>query len=543
MKQATVNIIDRFRGHLYEDVRYLLAIMGWVYLLMVTVALPLYHTGSYARIGSEKQELYIGFLEIYWKILLPLLVLWAVITLWQAIPVWRRAGLSFPLSVTDCFVLVYLAAVLISHFCCAYEENAFLGSPNWSMGTFTQLTFCVEYFIISRCCKAPKWVWVPILGTSAILFVLGYLNRFDIWPIPMEYSTGTGFLSLAGNPNWYCGYLVPTLFAGVFLMWANCSGKNILPGIYLYIGFCALLTNGSTSGLTSLLAVLFLLLLLSLPHREKLSRFLTITAILGLSCATTATVCQIFPDALAYRELAYEPFLHLFFGPTLILFSCLGFSLLRAKLTECCYPTHIMQKISWGLLVLAVFAGFLAVFLLIQNTLSPGSIGPLSDLPVFTFDAQWGSNRGATFQISALAWWEQPFWRKLIGVGADCMGTYLNTDASASLRELLEKCFPDMMLSNAHCEPLTVLVNLGAFGLIAWMGIICSAVYRFLRPCTRAAFSEKNILAGACAVAAFAYFINNLFSFQQILNGPLIFVLLALGAGWYRQADTGEHGC
>ena len=137
----------------------------------------------------------------------------------------------------------------------------------------------------------------------------------------------------------------------------------------------------------------------------------------------------------------------------------------------------------------------------------------------------------------AMAWWELPFLKKLFGVGPDCMGEYLYSDGSAELLNLLYTVWPNERLSNAHCEWLTILVNLGLLGLISFGGIMITSVYRFLKK--GAEHSEPyDSLVGACGLAILAYSIHNAVSFQQVLNEPAMFVILGIGAAYSQAKKT-----
>ena len=98
------------------------------------------------------------------------------------------------------------------------------------MGLIPQLTVVLVYFLISRCWKGHKWILLTVFPVSAAVFLLGYINRFGIYPIEMAYANPS-FISTIGNMNWYCGYLMCVFFGGVCLLWrSDGDAKNVQNG-------------------------------------------------------------------------------------------------------------------------------------------------------------------------------------------------------------------------------------------------------------------------------------------------------------------------
>lgn len=526
-----------FLAVLYQDSRTILDILTCIFMLVVIVGIPLYNKVSYAQIGSDKRQFFTAFLQKFDVVLLVFLGIHFILHIACNAKKFRfHLDFIKNISVTDLFVTGYFLSVLISYLASDYGETAALGTPNWTMGTLMQLSLAGAYFLISRFWKKRLWIAWLMLPVSGILFALGYLNRFGIWPIPMEANTNPQFLSLAGNINWYCGYMVTMLFGAVYLAWSDSftvTSQKYLLKLYLFIGFGALVTNGSSSGILTLLGILFILLLLSVSHGKKLERYCEILLILGLSCLFTYGIRLLFPDAITYQETTNNLFTYTPLPIVLTLLAAAAYLWIHRFCKKGTYPAKLFRRLGFAAAGLCGAAVLLFIVLLITNTLNPGSIGPLSDYSFFTFSNEWGSRRGATWKAGVLAWLEQPFFRKLIGVGPDCMGEYLYQDASATLMSMLYVLWPDSHLSNAHCEWLTILVNLGLLGLISFAGIIISSVSTFLK---KGADPEHpyHALIGACGLAVLAYSIHNIVSFQQILNEPAMFVILGIGAAYSR---------
>lgn len=170
------------------------------------------------------------------------------------------------------------------------------------------------------------------------------------------------------------------------------------------------------------------------------------------------------------------------------------------------------------------------IVMLTINTLHPGSIGALSDNPLFTFNREWGSSRGGTWKAGIRAWSSQDLLHKVVGIGPDGMAEYIYKGPDSGLLDMVRAQFGNNRLTNAHGEWITILANLGVLGLLGFAGMIVSAIVRFLRTGT------GRVLCMACGLAVFSYTVNNIFSFQQIMNLSQMFILLGLGE-WLRRKE------
>ena len=126
---------------------------------------------------------------------------------------------------------------------------------------------------------------------------------------------------------------------------------------------------------------------------------------------------------------------------------------------------------------------------------------------------------------------EQNFLHKLFGVGPDAMSAYMSQDGSEAPRMRLEGWFGTATLTNGHNEWLTVLADVGILGLVGFAGAMISAMVRFFQK------GKQNVLLCAIGFCLLAYTVNNLFSFQQTMNGATIYALLGMGAAFAREEE------
>ncbi|MDE6517256.1 MAG: O-antigen ligase family protein, partial [Acetatifactor sp.] len=390
----------------------------------------------------------------------------------------------------------------------------------------------------SRLWQRKDWMiglWVPAL---AVIALLGYLNRFGINPLEMK-SAGPQYISTIGNINWYCGYVVTVLSGIAYYLWQGYGalGKKWLhiAGVFvLGIGMASLITQGSSSGIVALLILLGVFYLLSMRDAGKLQRFWSGCILLSGVCLFTWGLRRIWPQAITYCESTTDL---LTLSP--LPFFMMGGSLLGWFLVYWSRRTGRFRARIWSLLGIAAWSAagaavIIFVILLVVNTRRPGSIGALSEFGAFTFDACWGSNRGITWTAGLACFLDQGLAGRLVGVGPDAMALYIHSGANPALKQMVEEYFGRLMLTNAHNEWLTVLINEGVLGALGYIGLTVTAICRYLKA------GREDVLAGAAGIGILAYAANNIFSFQQVMSTSAVFLILGVGEACLRSRGTGR---
>ena len=529
-KSKSVGLME-ICGDLLKRILWLLSGM---YIFLVMVIMPFHHTDGYTKIGTNKYEFFKMVTGAMAWFFVPALVLYGIWLLMSWIK--EKKPISIRLSVTDKFALLYGAAVLLSYLFSPYREatiygNAWDGATGWFMGAKSQLLFLASYFIISRFWSGRSLLKL-IFPVLLIVCCLGYLNRFGVYPIEMA-SANYMFISTIGNMNWYCGYLV-TVFFAILGFWLVTKQEDLKVGLFtalIVVGFASLVTQGSNSGIFVLMVMLVVIYLLAMKRGSYMEQFWLMCALLASACVVTLGVRKCFPEAITFQDgvmnLLTDTLLPL---PLLIL--CLAMYFLVFQLNrKKKYPVAVFARIGYigaGIFV-AALVGY--ILLLTLNTLKPGSIGPLSEMGAFIFDGGWASNRGATLRAGVFTFLNQDVKGKLFGVGPDCMAMYIYTQGSEELMAILKKQFNSLTLTNAHCEWLTVLVTTGIVGAVGYIGMIVSAITRFLKQ------RDKQPMIFACGLGLLAFTVNNVFSFQQAMNTTTMFLVLGIGEALYRQEN------
>ncbi len=530
-KSKNISVLD-MAGDLIQRILWLLT---GLYIFLVMVVMPFYNTDGYAKIGTNKYEFFEAVTHGMAWVFVPVFLVYAI---YLVVKWWKDKSLGkIDLSLTDKFALLYGVAVIISYLCSPYKEmtrygNAWDGANGWYMGALSQLTFVASYLVVSRFWKGTTLLKL-LFPVVTIVFGLGYLNRFGVYPIAME-GANPQFISTIGNMNWYCGYLVTVFFCivGIWML-SRLENRWKWPfPVLVTLGFATLVTQGSASGIFVLMIILCVLFLLSVKNGEYMERFWLLCSMLFLACTLTLGVRIIFPDAITFQDGLMNLLTYTWL-PVFLLIICMGIRFAVHKANEKkAYPVKIFERIGYvgaGLAILMVIGYF---FLLVLNTLRPGSIGPLSELGAFVFNGAWASNRGATYMAGMQTFLDQNLLGKVFGVGPDCMAMHIYNRGSEELKGLLAQQFGNAVLTNAHCEWLTVLANTGVVGAVGYVGMVVSAIVRFLRE------RDTNPLVFGCGLGLLAFSVNNIFSFQQAMNTTTMFLVLGVGEALQRQAKS-----
>lgn len=540
--------VESVAESIYEFFEYGLDLCICFFMLLILVVMPFYNEEGYTHIGTDKATFLRQCIIYGGRVVIPLLCITVIMSLIvyiqnNGMPNWKEMTFKYiiaffkkNLSVTDCFALLYGICVIFSYLFCNYKEEALWGTKGWYMGLKPQISAVVFYFLISRRWHQRTWMAALILPVSAVVFALGYLNRFGIYPINMESGT-EAFISTIGNINWYCGYLVSVFFGGLFLFgnseWKKDWMKYLFAG-YVIIGFATLVTQGSSSGIFTMLAIFLVLFRMSASDGKRMENFWLAMVLLSATCLLTCllrvtkvlqtTFIDSIVNALTYSVL-----------PVIMLIVTVGFWWwVHDSNKKSRYPEKIFNRLTQIACGGALGLLGLYIVLLVVNTIGNGFISQMLGIPqnnFLMFNYSWGSSRGATLAAGWLCFWEQNWLHKLLGVGPDCMSAFLYTDGSDSLINIVNESFNGARLTNAHNEWLTILVNIGLLGLISYAGMMISAIRHYIQK------ANTNVIAAACGIGILAYTINNVFSFQQSMSLATIFVILGIGENYSRKGS------
>lgn len=496
---------ERNRGCSMENKRKeYLGMVCNLYMIVVFAIVPLYMKEGYWRIGDVKYDIYRDASLVCFGISLPVAAVGAVFALIKR---------KWKLSRMDICMLLYAAANVISFLGSRYRSTAWSGYREWYMGLLTQLLLVCGYFLVSRCWQGGRAaVWC---GQAALLAVglLGIVNRLKIDPfgwfvgrnsMDWEYNH---MLSTVGNINWLCGYLcvgVPLAVAGYL------QAERKWERIFLYAsslaGTLLLFIQGSDSGLLAFAAGGALLLVYAAGKQEYVRRVEWLLAGLLISFLGMTVGIRIRDSRYCFP---YEDKSHVIMSwwwiwiPILLL-------LLRS----------LYRRKAAGFALLGKFRRQAFVFMCCM--ISAGVLLGMILLLMGKIEYTWGSGRGGLWTLALYSFQKGDWWQKLFGVGPDCYAEYVYThfDTSKYIQQLGR--WANSIFTNAHNEWLNQLVNTGLTGLAAYMGIFAAGFLRYGRRCEKESFFYLGVMALAM------YFVNSMVSFQQVLNAPMLFLILGM---------------
>lgn len=463
---------------------------------------------------------------------LAVMILVAAVSLLQKRSVGKIVEQYRHMSVPDWFVYGYLITIMLSYLCSAYKEDALWGVDGWHMGVITQMILILLYFFTSRFFPWNSKCLAVWLTAAGVVFLLGILNRYSVYPIVMEGQMET-FISTIGNINWFCGYWSVTAPMGIALYW--CSEHRparAAAGLFSVIAILAGITQGSSSAYLVYLIVYGVLLICSVQSNRRFYRFLELCMIFTVSCQIGRLMRYIPRLRYNYGNNSYptgswitdlllnsNTMLWLLAGAVL----CYGILRVSEKRRGFRIEEHEYLKtiiitglvlIMAGLSVLLLFNGGM---LRHDNGTSVKTYGGNRII----FQEDWGNGRGTAWNCGIGAYRSMDAVHKIVGIGPDCFADYVYE--IPELAEMLIDQFGNQRLTNAHNEWLTVLVNTGWLGLFCYAGIFITSVIRYWKR------AKEQPLLYICLLSLMAYMAHNMVSFQQILNTPYIFMVLGMG--------------
>ena len=552
-----------------------------LYLVALLVALPLYTGKGYWSLGDTKYML-------FKNLSLLCLGIWLAAAL--SMGIWRAAkragsrsagaGRRREPGMVDAAVASYGICVLLSALRSEYGGLAWTGYEGWYMGAVSQLLFVGIYFFVSRQYDGARW---PLyLGEAALGLVtlFGLLHRLGIDPLRLLVHWNPGdweyshMLSTLGNINWLCGYysVVLALPAAHFLLeprpWAR-----LLLYVEAVAAFVLLGVQGSQGGLLILAVCAAGCFVLGRRRAEVLTRLWALLAgfflcmpLMELGMELRKERAAVVADGNVFWNVAW--YVWAIAGVV-----CLGACLLSAKRRHApgerrsakgghapgergsAKGGQVPEERTSGkkghvrgsrgprrqgkkaLIAAAAvcLAGCLAAALLI---LASRGIGD-----------GFGSGRGFLWRIALEGFAQGDMKDKLLGAGPDCYGVAVFGRLGTGSDVWKGEHWEGAVFTNAHNEVLSQLCNVGILGTVSYLAIFLTGLWRYGRGSAERrrslvqsrgggpgkdggalAFPADSdvccLWAGVLAIAM--YGAHSLISFQQVLNTPLLFLVLGV---------------
>lgn len=494
------------------------------YVFLMLTIYPLYYQDKYYNMGDAKWDF---FRYVTWVSLGILITLFCV---YMGILVSKGKISEYiekiQMSVLDWFVLAYMIAVLISVILSPYKDSIIWGYDGWYMGLIAQGCFVLIYFFVSRYWRYDQSAIIIYLSAAMIVFLLAILMRFNIDPMEMYVDLNEEykllFLTTIGQATWYSSYMCIIFPLGMFAFWHyDKKWARIFSGIFTSLGFMTMVTQNSDSAFISFGVILIVMFWISLDSNKRFERFLEVL-LLGLASYRVMGIFQLlFPEQAVDLDTlptftCQSPIMLILL--VLVAAVYVGFRFLEKKNEQ--FDVSKFKAVRVAVLGLVLAGLVAAVVYIYLNTTGKLPENMRSTNNYLVFDEFWGNNRGSSWIITVKTFFESDILRKLFGAGPDGFASsaykYFGTELAAKWGE-------NTILTCAHNEWLTAIINVGLVGGIAYLGIFIAGAKRFFEK------SKEYPELIAIAIAVLSYMGHNFFCYQQIICTPTIFILIGAG--------------
>lgn len=498
-----------------------------LYVFLIFCIYPLYFEDGYYNMATAKCRFFLGLsVAAFIAILIAVVIEFIIQKKGNPIRIdWKR------ISVTEKLLYVYIIMVLLAFVLSDFKKNVLWGATDWYMGTIPLLFMTFFAVVLIHTWQQKKWLMTVFLTVSAIVFLLGICNRFSVYPVAIE-PHNAAFISTLGNINWFCGYMsvVSPIGIGLFVFTKEEEYKykwqKGLLFLYVIIIFTAGFCQGSNSVFLWNGALFLTLFCLLLKSAEGIKKWLLLISMWGMSGQLVRILKAVFPEKYNYDSSVFvETNVTLILAIAAIcLYGILHFRYQEKKEI----PGSFRKGICKIILAFLVISILLWLVLAVYNT--KVGIPFLKENPMFFFNENWGNGRGIIFKTAFEIFREMSPVQKLFGVGADGFGAFAY--ATPKIQAGLYNYFGDSILTNAHCEMLTNLINLGIVGTAVYISVFVTFVAR--------CFKRGEVDAYACisALCVICYFANNVISFAQVLSIPYLFLIMGMGEAYLQRCEN-----
>ena len=506
-----------------------------LYLCFMLGVLPLLYKYQYAGMGDFKYFVFAHVTIVFVLILFLLIFAGFLLKIKKEGFAKWKVRWQPDLSLLDKAVLLYFLCTSLSFLFSSFKKELLWGAEGWNMGYISQVLFVLLYYLISRRWKWKQgMIWI-LLTSSSIVFLAAVMHRFDVdflniyGDLALKYKVQ--FLSTMGQSSWYSSFLCTVFPVGLYLFF-NLEKKSlrIVSGAYSVLAMCSLVTQNTDSAFLSLFCVLLLLFYLSFDGEKEKRRFYEVLLLVFGSFTFMGICRRIFADRVIPVD-SLSMFMSQGFLSPLV---CLGAAMLYlfckkkgnfffqgSKNNGQDMPVNrIVFKFVAGMIAVGVFVMILFI-VLNSNGFLYTQFGYQNVNNYLHFTDNWGNGRGFSWRYTFNVFSEMPFLQKWFGVGPDGYSFYAKS--VPVLAEQMQGFWGSLILTNAHNEYLTKLVNTGIFGLVSYLFMLGCAVFLCIRN------RKENILLPAFALCTVSYMAHNIFCYEQVCCSPFFYILLGLG--------------
>lgn len=447
----------------------------------------------------------------------------------------------FKLSITDIGFFAFTGFALISMLASGRVAHCFMGlsggaSNGRNMGFITIFLLLVAYMMISRFYFSKKIVYYCIFGGITILSFLAIVNYYYMDPLGLfkayegssNYDTVINdFTSTIGNKN-YLSAIICVSLPFSFGMFIATEDKimRIVALISTGLQFMGLIVATSDGGFLGCFAAFAVMAVVVSRSRKYLMRYCTGFAVMMLS----AKILWLYDLIMKGNSKGYSSFSKFFISSNYVYAILAVFALIALMLyfTGKSKENDALPRAVFFTLLSLVCIGVLGFAgLIIYYTFIDTETALTGTMRFFRFDLYWGTHRGYFWINSLEAYKEMNLWQKLFGAGPETFYFIFQPYFSE-----MSKLFNEGSCNAAHNVYINYLVTHGAFGLMAYLLFIGSALVRSIKK------ANHNPLCLVCAFVIVAYAVQDIVNIANPVNVPWFIIFIALSESTLLRANS-----
>ena len=495
-----------------------------IYLLLMFVFFPIYMTNKLFNIREDRKQFFVVSTFIF--------LFFIVASYICGIEKERWPKLFSNMSVADWSFVAFTVISFISAISSDYGDEAFTGSGGRDSGFWLLAMYFLAYLLISRYFGYGEFIFMGFAVMSSLVCIYAVLNEFEIDPFNLIHSIKPeqqkDFISTIGNINMFSGFVCVSL--SVCLAMAVISDDLFSRIFYIAassFNFMGLLCANSLGGYLGIGAVLAVLIIYAVGTPKRIFNLsLTLTCML-LSAKVLRLTAKFFDDQV--KNLQDVSYYLVFNNKVYIVIFALAaltaLAFINCKFTQKeHYPVYFQIAVASliGLGVLSVIGAF--IYYSFYNT--EAELGKLERL--LRFNDAWGTHRGYAWIRGLKLFKSSGIKTFLVGCGPDTFGQFIKSVYYDEMVRLRNKTF-----DSAHNEFINYLVTVGALGLISYLTLIGSVIFRCAKRC-------KNHPVCLVAIAAIVgYGAQSFVSLSTPIITTYMFIFIAIGEGLVRYSDAG----
>lgn len=521
------------RADMEEDINFIAggkivaSIIIGIFLTAVLFVFPLYYQDFYFDILGAKYKFY--YISVFGLLGCLAVLAFILITIDQVQYNGKYRKKTFSdlkknMTLPDIAIIIFLLIAMISTICSDYVFESFWGNEGRYTGLFLLLLYGCSYFVVSKFFNFKNWFMDIFLVSSLLVGLFGITDFFNMNILhfkdqidPKQYNI---FMSSMGNINTYTAYLSLALgVSSVLFASQKKPWKCVWYYICLVIGLFAIVTGQSDNAYLALMALFGLLPLYMFGSWSGIKRYVVIIASFFSIVQGIDIIMQVLPERVldikgifsvlvGFDGLGYIVIALWFLVGVLYLGE---FLLKKDEIIVGAWPRK-----AWGILIGVLIIVVLFVLFDANFAGNGDRYGALKSYVVI--DDEWGTHRGYIWKIGLENYKDFSPIHKIFGYGPD---TYGIMTVNNNYDEMISRY--NEIFDSAHNEYLQYFVTIGPFGLLAYLTLLFSAIFRMIKK------AGDNPYVVAAAFAVVCYGAQAFVNINLPIATPVMWTLLMMG--------------